>query len=105
MRRVEGVTPGQSAPYGVTLWRLGEGVFVLVSGEPYNLLQRELRVRFPDTPIIVGVLCNRGTGGYLLPADEYGKGIYQESAAVIGPGGLALVIDNISEQLRTWEMR
>jgi hypothetical protein len=105
MRRVEGVTPGQPAPYGVTLWRLGEGVFVLVSGEPYNLLQRELRVRFPDTPIIVGVLCNRGTGGYLLPADEYGKGIYQESAAVIGPGGLALVIDNISEQLRTWEMR
>lgn len=105
MRRVEGVTAGQPGAYGITLWRLGEGIFVLVSGEPYNILQRELRARFPDTPIVVGVLCNRGTGGYLLPADEYGKGIYQESAAVIGPGGLALVVDHISERLKTWKMQ
>lgn len=106
MRRIESIPPDrQSAPYGVTLWRIGEGVLVLVSGEPYNVLQRELRARFPATAIVVVVLCNRGTGGYLLPADDYGKGLYQEEAAAIGPGGLEAVIAAINRQLAAWGLK
>lgn len=106
MRRIESVPPDRlSAPYGVTLWRIGEGVLVMVSGEPYSVLQRELRARFPMTAIVVVVLCNRGTGGYLLPADDYGKGLYQEEAAAIGPDGLEAVISAIERQLAAWGMR
>lgn len=103
MRRVESIPPDrQSAPYGVTLWRIGEGVLVMVSGEPYSVLQRELRARFPATAIVVVVLCHRGTGGYLLPADDYGKGLYQEEAAAVGPGGLEAVTDAIERHLAAW---
>lgn len=106
MRRIEGIPPGgTTAAYGVTLWRIGEGVLVLVSGEPYNVLQRELRARFPGTAIVVVVLCNRGTGGYLLPRDEYGKGLYQEQAAVIGPGGLEVVTEVIVRQMKSWDLK
>ncbi len=106
MRRVETLPPDrQTAPYGVTLWRIGEGVLVLVSGEPYSLLQRELRARFPATAIVVVVLCNRGTGGYLLPADDYGKGLYQEEAAAIGPGGLEAVIAAVERRLADWGLK
>ena len=106
IRRVEALPPDRkAAPYGVTLWRMGEGVLVMVSGEPYNVLQRELRARFPATAIVVVVLCNRGTGGYLLPADDYGKGLYQEEAAAIGPGGLEAVIAEIERQLAAWGLQ
>ncbi len=106
MFRIERLPPGgRSAAYGVTLWRIGEGVLVLVSGEPYNVLQRALRSRFPDTAIVVVVLCNRGTGGYLLPRDEYGKGLYQEEAAAIGPGGLELVVESIGSRLEAWGLK
>jgi len=103
MRRIEGLPADRkAAAFGVTLWRIGEGVLVLVSGEPYNVFQRELRARFPGTAIVVVVLCNRGTGGYLLPRDEYGKGLYQEQAAVIGPGGLEGVTGAVTRQLEAW---
>lgn len=103
-RRIEGVTPGGTETYGILLWRIGEGVMAFVGGEPYNILQREIRVRFPRTPIVLSVLCNRGGSGYLLPRDEYGKGIYQESAAVLAPGCLEQVIDAMAAQLRIWNM-
>ena len=106
MRRIEALPPDRkAAPYGVTLWRMGEGVLVMVSGEPYSVLQRELRARFPATAIVVVVLCNRGTGGYLLPADDYGKGLYQEEAAAIGPGGLEAVTAAIERQLAAWGLK
>ena len=106
MRRIETLPPDRKgAPYGVTLWRIGEGVLVLVSGEPYNVLQRELRARFPATAIVVVVLCNRGTGGYLLPRDDYDKGLYQEEAAAIGPGGLEAVAEGITRQLEAWGLK
>ena len=104
--RIEGLpAEGKNADYGVTLWRIGECVLVMVSGEPYSVFQCELRDRFPDTAIIVVVLCNRGTGGYLLPRDDYGRGLYQEQAAVIGPGGLEEVIQVISQQFAAWNLK
>ena len=106
MMRIEGLpAEGKNADYGVTLWRIGECGLVMVSGEPYSVFQCELRDRFPDTAIIVVVLCNRGTGGYLLPRDDYGRGLYQEQAAVIGPGGLEEVIQVISQQLAAWNLK
>jgi hypothetical protein len=103
-RRIEAVIPDGMAPYDILMWSLGEGVAIFVSGEPYNVLQRELRARHPNTPLFVTVLCNHGTGGYLLPKDDYGTGLYQESAAVVGPGALESIIDAISKQLTEWKM-
>ncbi len=106
MRRIEGLpTDRKAAAYGVTLWRIGEGILVMVSGEPYNVLQCELRARFPVTAVVVVVLCNRGTGGYLLPRDNYGTGLYQEQAAVIGPGGLEEVTEAIARQMKSWDLK
>ena len=106
MKRIKNLPPGSKIlPYGITLWRMGEAVLVMVNGEPYNLLQRELRTHFPKTAIIVVVMCNtNGTGGYLLPEGDYGKGLYQEQATVIGAGGLEKVIQIISQQLKLWDL-
>ena len=50
-------------------------------------------------------MCNtNGTGGYLLPEGDYGKGLYQEQATVIGAGGLEKVIQIISQQLKLWDL-
>ena len=70
-----------------------------------GMTDSELRARFPGTAVVVVVLCNRGTGGYLLPRDEYGKGLYQEEAAVIGPGGLEEVTETIVRQMKSWGLK
>ncbi len=103
-RRIQAVIPGGRAPYRVVMWKLGEAAVVFLNGEPYNLLQTELRKRHPSTPILVSVLCNHGTGGYLLPEGDYGTGLYQESAAVMGPGALEEIIEAVSRQLSGWKM-
>ena len=101
MRRLEEVSPDGRASYRVQLWRIGQGVFVLLGGEPYNLLQRRLRALFPNTAVFVGELCNQ-PHSYLLPATRYGLGIYQDDCATVAPGSLEKVIDAVADRLRRW---
>lgn len=101
MRRLEEVSPDGRASYRVQLWQIGQGVFVLLGGEPYNLLQRRLRARFPRTAVFVGVLCNQ-PHSYLLPATRYGLGIYQDDCATVAPGSLEKVIDAVADRLHQW---
>ena len=51
--------------FGTSVVPLGDSVWIGLNGEHYNLLQRELRRRFPDTPVIVGTLAN-GSKLYFL---------------------------------------
>src|SRR5690606_20431917 len=44
---------GDHYPWQVSAWRMGDAVWLCVQGEPYSLLQTELRRRFPNTPIVV----------------------------------------------------
>lgn len=90
---------GETCPYQVAIWRMGQGIWVAVQGEPYSLLQTELRGRFPGYSIVV---CSIGFSwgvAYLPPAGKYGLGIYQESVAVLAPGSLETLIDELGQRI------
>jgi hypothetical protein len=97
--RLAALPAGDNYPYSVTLLRLGGAIWVAVEGEPYNLLARSLWAAFDDYPILVAVLSNGWRPAYLPTADTYGKGIYQESIAVLAAGGLEALIDAVQAEI------
>ena len=103
MRRREELPPSGRADYRIRLWRLGEAVLVLLGGEPYSLLQSALRSRFPGTPILIAELCNQ-SHSYILPRDQFGKGLYQDGVATLAPGALEAIIAAIADQLDAWDL-
>ena len=74
--------------YRAELWRVGDAIWIPLDGEHYNVLQRSLRERFPDYTLIIGTLANGSNVWYLLDADSYGKGLYQEEASILARGSL-----------------
>lgn len=92
--------PPDVYPYRMFVWRIGDAVWIAVQGEPYNLFQRELRARFPDNPIIVATVADIWGASYLPPRELYGKGIYQESIALMEPGSLEKVIEYAAKQVQ-----
>ncbi|MGB0580394.1 MAG: alkaline ceramidase [Limisphaerales bacterium] len=60
----------------VYAWRIGDAVLVGSCCEPYSILQRELRCRFPDRTVICMNLIN-GSIGYLPPQELYDEDVYQ----------------------------
>jgi hypothetical protein len=103
LRRLEEDEDDGETTYSIHLWRVGACVFVLVGGEPYNLLQRELRRRFPATALVFAVLCNE-PHSYVLPREECGKGLYQDSCATLAPGALEQIVASIDAQLHEWDL-
>jgi hypothetical protein len=99
LTRLDGLPAGDVYPYPVVSLRIGDAVWLAVEGEPYNLLQRELRSRFPGTPIIVMELANGSRIGYLPTAETYGTGIYQESIALLERGCLETLIEHLRKRL------
>ena len=79
---------------------MGDAIWLTVGGEPYNILQRHLRQRFPGVPIIVAALAGGCSVGYLPPEALYGKGIYQELIAAVAPGSLEQVIDELEVRIK-----
>ncbi len=100
--RLRGLPPGATFPLPVALWQMGDALWLAVEGEHYQLLQRALRERFADVPIVVMTLANGSRPAYLPPADAYGKGIYQESIAVLAAGCLERLIEDIGRQVEEW---
>jgi hypothetical protein len=96
--RLPHLTEGPTFPLPIVLWRMGDAVWLAVESEHYSLLQRCLRERFADTPIIVITIANGSRATYLPPADAYGKGIYQESIAVLAEGSLEQLIEIIADK-------
>jgi hypothetical protein len=96
LHRVEQLPKGDRFPYPVSLWRIGDAVWIAVEGEPYQDLQIELRRRFPQWAIVVLGLGDGSRCGYLPRRDVYGKGVYQESASMLAPGCLERVIESIA---------
>ena len=62
----------------------------------WNVLQTQLRQRFAGTPIVVVSMSDDWGPAYLPPKDLYGKGIYQESIAVLAPGCLERLIAELT---------
>src|SRR6516225_4433698 len=101
--RVAVLPPGQAFPLPVTLWRTGDALWLAVEAEHYQQLQRSLRQRSPGVPIVVMTLANGSRPTYLPTADAYGRGIYQESIAVLAPGCLEALINAVSAEIqRVW---
>jgi hypothetical protein len=99
LMRVEHLPPGDWFPYRVQLWRMGDAVWIGLNGEHYNLLQRELRSRFPGVPIVVGTLANGSLVSYLPDKRSYGKGLYQANIAILAPGCLETLIEAVADKI------
>ena len=53
-------------------------------------------------PIMIGTLTNGSRASYLPTAEAYGKGIYQESIAVLSAGCLEKLLDAVATRLCEW---
>lgn len=96
LTRLAVLPAGRTFPLPVTLWRTGDALWLAVEGEHYQLLQRSLRERFPGVPLFVITLANGSRVAYLPPREAYGKGIYQETIAVLAPGCLERLVEEIA---------
>jgi hypothetical protein len=94
--------PGPDYPLAILLVQTGDAFWLAVEAEHYNVLQRELRERFPDVALVVITLMDGGRVAYLPTAETYGKGLYQETIAVLAPGSLERLIEEVSTQLASW---
>jgi hypothetical protein len=102
LTRLAALPPGPAFPFRIALWQTGTAFWVAVGGEHYQFLQRTLRDRFPGVPIVVVTLANGWGPSYLPTADVYGKGIYQESIAVLAPGCLERLTEAIGNEIAAW---
>jgi len=91
----------ESLPVLFSVFKLGEAFWITCGGEPYNILQVELRRQFPDNPILLSPVAGNLEIAYLLPADRYGKGLYQEEPSILGKGCLEGLTTAISERVET----
>ena len=81
------------------MYLLGDAVWCTCGGEPYNLIQRELRRRFPELTVILSPLAGDHLVAYLLARDCYGKGLYQEEPSCLAPGCLELLTEAMAERI------
>ena len=101
MTRIAHLAPDRPHPLDYWIWRFGDAVWIALDGEHYNVLQSELRRRFPDRILIIGTLANGSKAWYLPDSESYGKGLYQETASVLRKGSLELLIDSLAREIET----
>jgi hypothetical protein len=101
--RIASLPPGPIYPFPVHLWQMGDAIWLALEAEHYQLLQRNLRDGFPNTTIIVATLVNGSLHSYLPPRELYGTGVYQETVALLAPGSLERLIDEIGAQIASWK--
>lgn len=101
LHRLAQLPPGEVFPLQVTLWRAGDAFWLGVQGEFYSVFQTDLRRRFPGTPIMVATLAADWGASYLPTRETYGKGIYQESIAVVAPGSLEQVLESVAGRIES----
>lgn len=101
--RVRSLPPGPMYPFPIVLWQMGDAVWVAVESEHYQQLQVELRRRFPQLAIVVATIVNGRLHTYLPPREVYDSGIYQETIALLAPGCLERLIEEIGDQIAAWQ--
>ena len=99
LSRLQMLPDGKTVPLGVSLWQLGDAIWVMLQGEHYHLLQRSLRERFAPRPVLVATVTDGWRPGYLPTRETYGRGIYQESIAIVAPGSLEQLIEAIGGEI------
>jgi hypothetical protein len=102
LARLRAAPSGHRVAVTVALLHLGDAYWVLLQGEYYHVLQRTLRKRLAASPVLVSTVTGGWSPGYVPPANLYGRGVYQESIAVVAPGSLEAMIDAIGSQIENW---
>lgn len=98
--RVDNLPAGSDTyPYHFLAYRMGDAVWVFCGGEPYSILQVELRQRFPHLAVMISPLAGQQAVAYLLPRDRYGKGLYQEEPSILAPGCLESLTDAVVQEI------
>ncbi len=97
--RVQHLVDQPTAPFHYTVYRLGDAFWVTTGGEPYSIIQSELRERFPNNPILFSPLAHDFQMAYLLPAERYGLGLYQEEPSILAQGCLEILIEAVAERI------
>ena len=100
--RLSALPAGKVFPYRVNLARFGDALWVMVPGELYQMFQMTLRFRFPMYSVVVATLTGDWQPGYVPAAWAYGYGIYQDTIACVGPGGLEILIEAIVARFKRW---
>lgn len=90
---------GKCFPLNIQALQCGAARWLFVPGEHYQVLQTELRKRFPDEVWLIATISNGWQPGYVPPASKYGYGIYQEQIAIVAAGSEEMVIETISRSV------
>lgn len=99
LARLQALPQGPAFPVTVTVGRTGNVLWVMAPGELYHVFQTTLRDRFPGKAVVVITLTNDWQPGYLPTESSYGKGIYQETIAVLAAGSLERLLEASSREL------
>jgi hypothetical protein len=99
LARLAALPAGETYPYTIVLGRAGTARWLLAPGEPYQVFQTTLRASFPESAVMIAILTNDRLPGYLPTAESYGRGIYQETIAVVATGSLERLIDAVAQEL------
>lgn len=99
LARLQDLPEGTMYPLRFTVHCMGDAVWVTCGGEPYSFAQVELRRRFPEDVLLISPLGGDLQVAYLLPADRYGKGLYQEEPSILGPGCLEMLVEAIADRI------
>ncbi len=99
LHRLAQLPTGPAYPFDLQVWRMGDAVFVAVPGEHYSYLQTHLRTRFPGRILVIITLAGGWGPSYVPTRETYGKGLYQESIAVLAPGSLERITDELARRI------
>ncbi len=102
LERIAPLPDGNQYPFTAEMVQLGDAIWIAVEGEPYNQLQRELRRRFPQVPIMIAVLSGGARCSYLPRREDYGQPLYQAEIALLAPGSLETLIEELGRQIDEW---
>lgn len=101
LARLKDIPDGSTMPLSYSVHRLGDAIWITCGGEPYNIIQVELRRRFPQFTLLFSPLAGELQVAYLLPQDRYGQGLYQEEPSILAPGCLEHLIEAIAARIET----
>ncbi len=103
LARLPDLPTGPTYPFRFSVYRLGDALWITCGGEPYSFAVTELRRRFPHRALLFSPLAGDFHVAYLLPADRYGQGLYQEEPSLLAAGCLELLIEAMAASIAELE--
>lgn len=97
--RLAPLPDGDTYPFEIDAWRLGDALFVFVEGEPYYQLLSDIREAFPALAVFVVVLSEGSRCSYLPTREACEQPLYQVDVSLLKPGCLEAVRDAILAKL------